>query len=339
MSTHKLPRAAAAVLGLGLLLPAALPGAEVAVKNTAELRQALREARPGALILLAAGVYEGGLYVDRVQGANDRPIVVAAADTQRPPVFRGSGQAFHLSDCAHLELRDLVVEKTSTNGMNIDDGGSFDTPARHIVLRNIVVRDAGTDGNHDGIKLSGLDDFRIEGCTVERWGRGGSAIDMVGCHRGVIERCTFRDREPGGAANAVQTKGGTHAVTIRRCLFEHAGQRAVNIGGSTGLAYFRPAPQGFEAKDIVVEGCTFIGSEAPVAFVGVDGATVRFNTIYRPRAWILRILQETRAPGFVPCRNGCFTDNLIVYRASDIRTPVNIGPGTAPDTFVFARNF
>jgi hypothetical protein len=41
----------------------------------------------------------------------------------------------------------------------------------------------------------------------------------------------------------------------------------------------------------------------------------------------------------VPSRNGRFTDNLIVYRAGEIRAPVNIGPGTAPDTFTFARNY
>ena len=40
----------------------------------------------------------------------------------------------------------------------------------------------------------------------------------------------------------------------------------VNIGGSTGRAYFRPRPEGFEAKDITVEDCTFVGSGA--AFVG-----------------------------------------------------------------------
>ena len=38
----------------------------------------------------------------------------------------------------------------------------------------------------------------------------------------------------------------------------------------------------------------------PVAFVGVDGATVRHNTIYRPRRWGLRILQENRAAGLRP---------------------------------------
>jgi hypothetical protein len=87
-----------------------------------------------------------------------------------------------------------------------------------------------------------------------------------------------------------------------------------------------------------VEDCTFVGSLAAVAFVGVDGAAVRHNTIYRPGRWGLRILQETRQPGFVPCRNGRFTDNLIAFRSDEMVLPVNVGPGTAPETFTLARN-
>lgn len=311
---------------------------EVTVNNTQQLRQALTQAKPGARILLAPGTYEGGLYLRDLQGSPDEPIVLAAADTERPPVIHGGGSCIHFANVSYLELHNLIMSGARGNGLNIDDGGTFETPSHHILLRGLRVYDIGPEGNRDGIKLSGLDDFRIEGCIIERWGSGGSGIDMVGCHRGVIESCTFRhgDRE---GSNAVQTKGGSSEIIIRRCRFEHAGSRAINIGGSTGLQFFRPKPHGYEAKDITVEGCTFIGSSAPIAFVGVDGALVRFNTIYRPRRWVLRILQETRKPEFVPCRHGQFTDNIIAFRSDEVATAVNIGPDTAPETFTFARNF
>ena len=112
----------------------------------------------------------------------------------------------------------------------------------------------------------------------------------------------------------------------------------MNIGGSTGLPYFRPRPEGFEAKDIVVEDSTFVGSAAPIAFVGVDGATVRHNTIYRPRRWVLRILQETQKSEFVPCRRGRFVRNVIVFRSDEVGTIVNVGAKTAPKTFEFRGN-
>jgi hypothetical protein len=291
----------------------------------------LAAAKPGERVVIAPGEY-AGFHVSDVRGLRGQPIVVVAKDA----VFKGGIQ---LSDVAHLEIEGLVVEGAPGNGLNIDDGGTFDTPSHHVVLRDVTVRDCGGKANHDGIKLSGVEDFVLERCTVERWGRGGSAVDMVGCRRGVLDGCTFRDREEDTASSGVQAKGGSREITVRRCRFEHAGQRAVNIGGSTGLPYFRPKPQGFEAKDVTVEGCTFTGSMAPIAFVGVDGATVRFNTFYRPRKWFCRILQETREEGFVPCRGGKFTGNLVAYRSDEVGTPVNVGDGTAPGTFQFARNY
>jgi hypothetical protein len=104
------------------------------------------------------------------------------------------------------------------------------------------------------------------------------------------------------------------------------------------LAYFRPQGALFEAKDIVVEGCTFIGSEAPIVYAGVDAAVVRYNTLVRPEKWVMRILQETNEPGFVACRNGRFERNLIVFSSNNVRTAVNVGSDTQPETFTFADN-
>ena len=320
---------------------AAQSPAAVTVHNTDELRRAAAAAKPGARILLAPGTYEGGLYFT-LKGEPNKPIVIAAADSKNPPVIKGKAECLHLSDCAYVELHNLTLTGATVNGLNVDDSGSYDTPAHHIVLRGLKVTDVGSGGNHDGIKLSGLDDFRVEGCTVERWGSGGSAIDMVGCHHGTIENNFFRHTNA-AASSGVQMKGGTSQITVRRNRFENYGSRAVNIGGSTGLQLFRPSlksPPHAEAKDIRVEGNTFIGGDAPIAFVGVDGAIVRFNTIYRPKRWAMRILQETRDPGFVPCRNGEFTDNIIVFHSTQwFEGGVNIGPNTAPKTFKFARNF
>jgi hypothetical protein len=85
----------------------------------------------------------------------------------------------------------------------------------------------------------------------------------------------------------------------------------------------------------------FIGSGTPAAFVGVDGGVVRFNTIYGPRHWALRILHgENVAPSFVPSRSGRFTDNIVAFRSDQWWDGgVNISSHTAPKTFVFARNF
>jgi hypothetical protein len=312
--------------------------APTATVSPSELATALGAAEPGDVIEVSGGTVQGGLYLADIHGTEDQPITVRAADPGDPPIFDGGGQAMHLVDVSWLVLEGLHVRNMTANGINIDDGGSFDTPSHDVVLRSLVIEDVGPDGNRDGLKLSGVVDFRVEGCRFVRWGSGGSGIDMVGCHRGVIEGCEF-EHESGSMGSGVQAKGGSADITVRGCDFVDAGSRAVNIGGSTGLEFFRPEPQGYEAKDIAVEGCTFTGSLAPIAYVGVDGATVRYNTIYRPGRWAIRILQETTGEDFVPCRNGAFTDNIVVFRSGEWASGgVNIGPGTAPETFEFVRN-
>lgn len=336
------------VVGSVFLFVSMLPGltapaAEVRVNNAVEFRTAVAAAKPGARILLAGGNYGGGFQFANLRGEEGKPIVIAAADPAQPPVFSQANVALHLSNPAYVELHDLVLTKLAHNGINIDDGTATNESARGVVLRNLRISDVGSDGNHDGLKLSGLSNFMVTNCTIERWGtRGGSAIDMVGCHRGVIEACTIRHINPEPPnCTGVQAKGGSSDITVRRNRFENAGGRAVNIGGSTGLKFFRPAlvagAENAEARNIRVEGNTFVGSSAPVAFVGVDGAVVRFNTIERPSRWVLRILQENKGPQFISSRNGEFTDNTVVFESN--RGTVNIGGGTEPKTFKFARNW
>ncbi|MCC7139501.1 MAG: right-handed parallel beta-helix repeat-containing protein [Planctomycetes bacterium] len=313
------------------------------VRTVAELRAAAAAARPGQRIRLAPGTYEGGIHLEGLRGAEGKPVVVEPEDPKRPPVVRGGGSGLQLSSASWVEVRGLVLEGARGNGLNVDDAGRGDGSAHHLVVADVVVRDVGPDGNCDGIKLSGLEDFRVERCVVERWGRGGSAVDMVGCRRGTIEGSTFR-HEPGTQGSGVQMKGATRDVTVRRNRFEHAGSRAVNAGGSTGLAYFRPPldtwkGDKWEAKDLRIEGNTFVGADTPVAFVGVDGAVFRFNTVWVPGRWAMRILQETVAPGFVPCRNVEVSDNVVAFRSDRwSEGGVNVGGNTAPDTFRFARN-
>ena len=58
----------------------------------------------------------------------------------------------------------------------------------------------------------GLDDFQVLNCTVERWGKdSGSAIDMVGCHRGLILNGTFRAGGTGSRVDGCRIDAIVHA--------------------------------------------------------------------------------------------------------------------------------
>ena len=54
---------------------------------------------------------------------------------------------------------------------------------------------------------------------------------------------------------------------------------------------------------------------------------------------MVRILQETTEPDFVPSRNGRFERNLIVYQRARVQSVVNVGGKTEPESFRFRENF
>ncbi len=324
------------------LILLALSGAPAAdVRDIASLTKALRAAKPGDVIRVAPGTYPGGISVSGVKGTAQAPVKLTAADPRQPPVIEGGASGLHLSGCSDMEVSHIKFTGAKANGLNLDDGGRPGS-AKGIVLRDLIVTGAGPEGNRDGIKLSGVDGFLVERCRVEAWGRGGSGIDMVGCHDGEVRHCVF-ERDAAGYAralqsNGVQMKGGSARVMVQRCRFIRAGGRGVNLGGSTGADFMRPAGTDAEARGLTVEDCYFEDVMAPVAFVGVDEALVQFNTIVRPGKWALRILQENSGAKFVPCRKGTFSDNIIVFRSGSLGEAVNIGPGTEPESFTFAHN-
>ncbi|MDB4676669.1 right-handed parallel beta-helix repeat-containing protein [bacterium] len=305
--------------------------------NQAELNAALLQVRPGSTVIIQPGFYRGGLSLQNISGTAEAPIRIKGADEAHPPVIKGGSTGLQLSNCSFIEISDLHFVGATGNGINIDDGGNSNPMAHAIHLKRLRVSNVGPDGNKDGIKLSGISEFHVSQCTVLNWGSSGSAIDMVGCKSGTIERCVFEFKSD-LAANGVQTKGGSSDITIEACKFVNAGSRSINAGGSTGRSFFRPPNAKYEARRINVRDCTIIGSSAAAAFVGVDGARFEHNTIYRPTRWVFRMLQESNDAEMIQCRNILICDNLIVFNSNQIRTHFNVGPGTLPETLQLERN-
>jgi hypothetical protein len=300
-------------------------------------------ASPGTAVRIHRGTYAAGTFVESLRGRADAPIWIGGAPGEDTPVIEGRGEGVHLSKPAYLVLHDLRIRNTTGNGINVDDGGHRGDPdaARFVVFADLRCFELGGEGNEDGLKLSGVNDYIVVDCHFFRIGGAGSGIDQVGCRRGVIANSQFFDI----VANAVQVKGGSEDVEIRSCKMTNAGERAVNLGGSTGADYFRPPLKtgipGFEARNIRVRDCTIGGSDAAVAFVGCVDCVVSDNAIFRPGRWVLRILQETKTAGgveFLPASRNRFERNVVTYESRRVRSVVNVGPGTDAASFQFADN-
>lgn len=299
----------------------------------ANLEAAAAQAEPGDTILFRAGIYAGGEHVSNLQGTPSAWITIMAMPAGEV-VLRGGANAWQLSDAAYVRISGFVIEGQTGNGFNFDDGGTIETPAHDIILERCTFRALQATGNNDQLKLSGLDSFEVRDCSFTDGAAGGSMIDMVGCHAGTFLRNTFTR----GGSNAIQAKGGSSNIRIERNTFLQAGQRALNIGGSTGLQFFRPPGINYEASNIYVYSNVFVGSDAPIAFVGAVNSEVVNNTIVTPNRWAIRILQETTEPSFLQCGDNAFRNNIVYITNQAANPTINVGPNTRPETFSFSNN-
>lgn len=295
------------------------------------IHSALSKARPGTRVEIAAGQYGPIGTVSELRGTAQAPIGIAGSGSV---VIDGAGDgvALRLVDPRYVILEGLTIRNSAPHGINIDDGGTYASPAEHVVLRNITFSQIGDGGNNDCLKMSGVDDFYIENSRFTGCNKG-EAIDMVGCHRGVVAANVFADM-PG---SAVQTKGGSSDVLIHGNRFARIGERAINAGGSTGAPHFRPLNAPHEAERIqAIANIIESSGSAPVVFSGCDSCVFANNTVIDPGDYVARIVEEnrSRAPG----GNGHFINNIIVFQASGRRSFVDIGPGAMPATYTFASN-
>ena len=310
----------------------AAPGGDgSAARPYTTIGAAIAQATAGTRIRIAAGTYGAIGTYSNLRGSATAPIALVGdgavvIDTAR------SAQALHLIDPRYVVIEGITVQNTAPHGINIDDGGSYNTPAEYIVLRNVTFRDIGTGGNNDCLKLSGVDRFYIEGSAFSGCNQG-EAIDMVGCHDGVIAGNQFSNLP----VNGVQTKGGSADVLIHGNRFNDIVQRSINAGGSTGATFYRPSNTTHEAARIQMIANIFERSgNTPVAFVGCDTCVFANNTIVEPGTYLARILEENTTLG--PSANGYFINNIVLLNSIGRGAVVNVGGNTQPTTYTFGSN-
>ena len=313
--------------------------------------RAAQSISPGTAIYVHAGTYPGGTYLAALRGTADRPIWIMAVPGEARPVIEGGNQGVYLTRPRYVILQNLEIRGTADNGINVDDGEEFTNPdaARFVLFRDLDIHDTGKrpSGVANCLKMAGLNDFIVEGSSFARCGNGpGSGalgVDGVGVHNGRLSFNRFLSNGFGG----IQFKGGSRDIEIRSNLFHNTGWRGVNMGGSTGEAFFRPpltaSSPNYEAGRIQVIANIFNGSEAAASFAGCVDCQFSHNTVVNPSKWALRILQETLTIGrytFARTGNGVVAGNIFYFRRADLNTgeDINVGADTDPQSFSLLRN-
>jgi len=301
---------------------------QIIVGDDASLKGAVAAAEDGDEILIRPGTYDGGITRSGLTG-----VTIRSLDPDNPAVIdassRNEGLRFYAAN--RVTVANLVVENAKDNGIlfGYDEQGQ----SQHITLRNLIVRNVGSDGNQDGIKLSSVSYFHVDRVQIVDWGNGtGAAIDFNGSEHGLVENSYFEDEFP------VDNKGmvikNARDIVDRANRFVHGGSRPLQLGG------WLPDPNEVAAVDVVAEGNVVIGSPDPVTYVNVDGnVRARRNVIYRPGGRVVRISKESPdlTTGLKP-QDGEFTDNIIIWEQGDISQFVKSSDWSLPETFVFARN-
>lgn len=308
------------------------------VGTTGAFATALAAAQPGDTISVLPGLYNGGHFR---AGLSDVAIRKQPGSTGEA-VFRGGVNGMQLSDATNVTIEGITFEQQTGNGLNIDDGGTFATPSTNITLRDLTVRDMAATGNNDGIKLSGVSGFLIDGVRVVDWGARGSAIDPVGSHRGLIRNSHFVSAVLTDNGSVIRPKGGSKDLAVQANLIElpNGAGRALQAGGSTGDEFLRfvDGDSGYEASDIRFEGNRVVGGTSAANWVNIDGGEYRYNDFREPSRWAMRILNERQGDPIVDTQNGVFTDNYVRYDGDTWSRAVNVGAETDAASFTFARN-
>jgi hypothetical protein len=314
--------------------------------------RAAQQVAPGTAIFLHQGMYPGGTFLTDVHGTETQPIWIMGAPDEALPVIQGGNEALHLIRPRYVVLQHLEIAGTRDNGINIDDGGDVANPeaARFLLFRDLDIHDTGTHpaGVADCLKLAGVNDFFVLHSSFSRCGTGPESgavgVGAVGVHRGTVSFNRFFSNGYGGA----QFKGGSDDVEIASNLFRDTGSRAVNMGGSTGAAFFRPpvsaSARHYEAARIRASANIFEGSEAAASFTGCLDCAFTHNTVVNPSKWVIRILQETVTSAgyqFAPAANGLIAGNIFFFKRSDLNTgeDINVGVNTDSRSFLLTHNF
>ena len=213
--------------GLPAADPVTCPPATVEVRTAEELQAALDDARPGDVIALADGTYEGE-FTASAQGTEEEPVwLCGSADAVLQGPGTDDGFVLHLQGVAHWRLVGFTVRE-GKKGVMADGTTSS-------VLQDLTVTEIGDEAVH---LRTGSTDNVVRGLTIsdtgqrrEKFGEGvyvGTAesnwCDLSDCGPDRSDRnAVVANTITGTTAEAVDVKEGTTGGLVAGNSFDGAG--------------------------------------------------------------------------------------------------------------------
>lgn len=189
----------------------------VRVSTMPQLQKAAQEAKPGTIIAVRAGNYEGGLTLKDLHGTPQRPILLVSIDGQHAARIVGTEKlaALQVTGISHAGIYGFHIWSRATEGDlgGIKIWGDWEKPARNIVIAGNKV----TGKGQDGIKVfNGAKEVIIAGNHIEgNWRQ--ECIDMVSVEDSLLAYNTV-----GGWSkfSGLTMKAGSRNIEIARNHFD-----------------------------------------------------------------------------------------------------------------------
>jgi hypothetical protein len=126
------------IMGFGICLPLPATIRHVGTnRQYTSLTPALAVTVPGDTIMIHEGIYPGGISIANLQGTIDNWIHIISAPSETV-IFNGGINSWQITDGAYVHIKGIVFQQQKGNGLNIDDGGSYNTPSHHIVIDSCI---------------------------------------------------------------------------------------------------------------------------------------------------------------------------------------------------------
>ena len=187
------------------------------VSNNTQLVDAIRSARAGSTILLAAGNYSA-LTISRRNF--DATVTIRSADKARPAHLAG----IHVGNSRGILFKDIVI------GRSLQPGERYSTPMVHVVRStNIAFEAVKVQGSLDGdpandgygMVIRFVSDFRVENSNFEQLTRG---LVISQADRILVKKNRFHDIKSDGSNFAEVTSvtiDGNHFTDFYPAFPDH----------------------------------------------------------------------------------------------------------------------
>ena len=308
-----------------IILPVIAQSQEVGPDN---YLTAIAKADPGSIIKLLPGRYNQGLPLIGLNGTQDKPIVIEAADIQRLPLFiaRAGKNTVSIIDSSYVELRNIIFDGRDLPVDAIKAEG-YSHYTHHITLEGLKILNHGIHQGINGISTKCPSwGWVIRGNTIVRAGTGlylGNSDGSAPFFSGVIENNLVYDtlgynlqiKHQHIRNSKVPLPPGPHVTIIRHNVFSKFGNASTDKAARPNVLVGHFPPEGHGTDDrYVIYGNFFYANATEALFQGEGNVALYANLFLNPLGSAIHIQPHNDKP-----KNIWIFHNTVVANGNGVR--------------------